>query len=164
MKSFWLKIKDNLASYVIAIAIPLGVGLLAAYLTMENMNIYSEINTPPLSPPALLFPIVWTVLYILMGVSSAMVYNRREAEPIFTRRGLGYYAMSLIANFAWSIIFFNVRAFGIAFLWLVLLLYLIIRTILCYFKVSKVAAFLQIPYAVWVAFAGYLNLGIIILN
>ncbi|MBQ8584275.1 MAG: tryptophan-rich sensory protein [Clostridia bacterium] len=164
MKSFWLKIKDNLASYVIAIAIPLGVGLLAAYLTMENMNIYSKINTPPLSPPALLFPIVWTVLYILMGVSSAMVYNRREAEPIYARRGLGYYAMSLIANFAWSIIFFNVRAFGIAFLWLVLLLYLIIRTILCYFKVSKVAALLQIPYAVWVAFAGYLNLGIIILN
>ena len=164
MKSFWLKIKDNLASYVIAIAIPLGVGLLAAYLTMENMNIYSKINTPPLSPPALLFPIVWTVLYILMGVSSAMVYNRREAEPINARRGLGYYAMSLIANFAWSIIFFNVRAFGIAFLWLVLLLYLIIRTILCYFKVSKVAAFIQIPYAVWVAFAGYLNLGIIILN
>jgi tryptophan-rich sensory protein len=164
MKSLWLKIKDNLASYVIAIAIPLGVGLIAAYLTMGNMDIYSAIKTPPLSPPALLFPIVWTILYILMGVSSAMVYNAREVEPTCARRGLGYYAMSLIANFAWSIIFFNVRAFGIAFLWLLLLLYLIIRTILCYFKVSKVAAILQIPYSIWVAFAGYLNLGIVILN
>ncbi len=164
MKSFWLKIKDSIASYVIAIAIPLGVGLLAAYLTMGSMDIYSKINTPPLSPPAILFPIVWTILYTLMGVSSALVYNQRATAPEYARRGLCYYAMSLIVNFAWSIVFFNARAFGIAFLWLLLLLYLIIRTILCYHRVSKVAAYLQIPYAIWVAFAGYLNLGIIILN
>lgn len=164
MKSLWNKIKPYLPAFIIGIALPLGVGLLASFLTMDSMKIYGEINTPPLSPPAIVFPIVWTLLYILMGVSSAIVYTSYSKNPDAARSGLSYYAMSLVANFAWSIIFFNIRAFGLAFVWLLLLLYLIIRTMLCYFKVSKVAAYLQIPYAVWVAFAGYLNLGIILLN
>ena len=160
----WEKIKPYLKTYIVAIAIPLGVGLLSALFTKDNMAIYSEIKTPPLSPPAWLFPIAWTILYILMGVSSALVYTNRELNRDAARQGLTHYAISLIVNFAWSIIFFNVRAFTLAFIWLLLLLYLIIRTIISYSKVSPVSAYLQIPYAVWVAFAGYLNLGIVILN
>ena len=164
MKKLWLWIKSYLPAYAIGIAIPVSIGLLSSYLTMNSMKIYGEISTPPLSPPAILFPIVWSILYVLMGVSSAMVYIDREKNSECARRSLSYYAMSLVANFAWSIIFFNVRAFGIAFVWLLLLLYLIIRTMVGYFKVSRVSAYLQIPYALWVAFAGYLNLGIVLLN
>lgn len=160
----WEKIKPYLKTYIIAIAIPLGVGLLSALITKDNMGLYSEIETPPLSPPGWLFPIAWTILYAIMGVSSALVYMNRALNIEKTRAGLTHYAISLIVNFAWSIIFFNARAFTLAFVWLILLLYLIIRTIISYRKVSPLAAYLQIPYAVWVAFAGYLNLGIVILN
>lgn len=160
----WKKIKPHLGKTLIAIAIPLGVGALSALLTRNSMDIYGELNTPPLSPPSILFPIVWTVLYILMGVSSLLVYNRREIDPRAARQGLTYYAASLVVNFAWSIIFFTAGALIFAFVWLLFLLYLIIRTLLCYRKVSPLAAYLQIPYVLWVAFAGYLNAALAILN
>ena len=160
----WKKIKPHLGKTLIAIAIPLGVGALSALLTRNSMDIYGELNTPPLSPPSILFPIVWTALYILMGVSSLLVYNRRETDPSAARQGLTYYAASLVVNFAWSIIFFTAGALIFAFVWLLFLLYLIIRTLLCYRKVSPLAAYLQIPYVLWVAFAGYLNAAVAILN
>ncbi len=154
----------NVKTYAIAIAIPLVVGLLAALLTMESMDIYATLNTPPLSPPSVLFPIVWTILYTLMGVSSGMVWLSGEEEKGTKERGLIYYAVSLVFNFGWSLIFFRLRRFLIAFVWLLVLLYLIVRTILEYRKVSPTAAYLQIPYALWVTFAGYLNFGIWFLN
>lgn len=160
----WNKIKPYLPTYIVAIAIPLAVGILAAALTRENMDIYGELNTPPLSPPAILFPIVWTILYVLMGISSAGIYTNRELNPEATRRGLTYYAMSLVANFAWSIIFFGLSAVLPALICLIVLFYLIIRTIIEYAKVKPWCAYLQIPHAVWVAFAGYLNAGIWLLN
>lgn len=156
--------KQIIKIFVIAIAIPLAVGLLSALLTRNGMDIYSEVKTPPLSPPSILFPIVWTVLYVLMGIGSAIVYINREKDQKSAEDGLLYYVVSLAFNFTWSIIFFNFRWFLFAFVWLLVLLYLIVRTILCYRKVSPVAAYLQIPYAVWVTFAGYLNIGIWILN
>jgi len=157
-------LKQNIKTYAIAIAIPLAVGILSSLLTMNNMEIYSTLNTPPLAPPSILFPIVWTILYILMGISSGMVWLHREKYPKSADEGLSYYAMSLVFNFTWSIIFFNFRMFFLAFLWLLVLLYLIVRTILAYRKVSPTAAYLQIPYAVWVTFAGYLNFSIWYLN
>ena len=160
----WNRIKPYILPYSVSIAIPLAVGALAAFITKDNMNIYQDISLPPLAPPGWLFPIVWTLLYILMGISCAMIYSKRGQEPKNVKRALTYYAMSLISNFAWSIVFFNFGVFGFAFLWLLLLLYLIIRTILSYHKIYPLAAFLQIPYAIWVAFAGYLNLMIYILN
>ncbi len=160
----WNRIKKALPSYIIAIAIPLGVGALSAFLTMDNMSIYTELEAPPLAPPAWLFPVVWTILYVLMGVSSAMVYNNRDREPREAARGLVFYAVSLVLNFGWSIIFFNLRSFLLAFIWLLVLLYTIIRTIVCYVRVVPVSGYLQIPYAVWVAFAGYLNIAIYLLN
>lgn len=156
--------KQIIKTFVIAIAIPLAVGILSALLTRNSMDIYSEVETPPLSPPSILFPIVWTILYVLMGVSSALVWLNREKDPKSAESGLLYYAVSLAFNFTWSIIFFNFRWFLFAFVWLLVLLYLIVRTILSYRKVSPVAAYLQIPYAVWVTFAGYLNVGIWLLN
>ena len=160
----WNKIKPYILPYTVAIAIPLGIGGLSAFLTKDSMDIYNKINTPPLSPPALLFPIVWTILFVLMGISSAMIFTNREKNPAEAKRGLYYYGASLILNLLWSLLFFNLGAFLIAFIILTILLYLIVRTIICYRRVSPVAAYLQIPYAAWVAFAGYLNIAIFILN
>ncbi|MBE6541600.1 MAG: tryptophan-rich sensory protein [Ruminococcaceae bacterium] len=157
-------IKQTIKTYIISIAIPLAVGLASAFLTMENMTVYSEVVTPPLSPPSILFPIVWTALYILMGIGSAMIWQKRKEDPHISDESLLYYAMSLVFNFTWSIIFFNFRRYLFAFIWLIVLLYLIIRTILEYRKISKAAAYLQIPYAIWVTFAGYLNFGVWYLN
>ena len=150
--------------YVIAILIPLAIGALSAVLTMDNMDIYSEIITPPLAPPSWLFPVVWTILYILMGVSSGIVWTKREKAPKEVDKGIAYYALSLAFNFAWSIIFFNLKAYLFAFIWLLLLLGLVLKTITSYHDIDRPAAYLQIPYALWVAFAGYLNFGIFYLN
>ena len=155
---------SKIKPYVISIAIALGVGGLSALITGGNMDIYSQLETPPLSPPSWLFPVVWTVLYVLMGVSAAMVYTSRMAGDGEKRSALTVYASSLIFNFTWSIIFFNLRAFFVAFIWLLVLLALIVKTIADYRWISRLAAYLQIPYAVWVAFAGYLNIGIWLLN
>lgn len=164
LKEIWNRIKPYILPYSVAIAIPLTVGIASAALTRESMDIYGRLNTPPLSPPAILFPIVWTLLYILMGISSAMVYVKRDRNPEAARRGLIYYGVSLVLNFSWSIIFFNMQAVFFALLVLGGLFYCIIRTIIEYRKVCPAAAYLQIPYALWVAFAGYLNAGIWLLN
>ena len=155
---------ENILVYAISIGIALLVGGLSALVTGGSMGIYEEIITPPLSPPSWLFPVVWTILFILMGISAAMIYNDRKASMAQKKSALYTYALSLIVNFFWSIIFFNFRAFFFAFIWLVLLLYLIINTILKYYKIKPLAAYLQIPYAIWVSFAGYLTLAIWILN
>ncbi len=155
---------QKIKTYAIAIAIPVAVGLLSAWLTRESMDIYREVETPPLSPPSVLFPIVWTLLYVLMGISSGMVWLNRQSDPSAADAGIAYYAASLAFNFAWSIIFFNFRRFLLALLWLLVLLWLILRTVWAYRRVSATAAYLQIPYALWVGFAGYLNLGIWYLN
>lgn len=156
----WKKIKP----YVISILIALGVGGLSALLTMGNMDIYDNIQTPPLSPPSFLFPLVWTVLYILMGISAAIIYVKQDNNFHEARLGFRAYTISLIFNFLWSILFFNMQAFGFSFFWLLGLLFFIIKTIVSYYRVDPLAAYLQIPYAVWVAFAGYLNFGIWMLN
>lgn len=160
----WNKIKGKILPYPVGILIPVGVGTLAAVLTRDSMDIYATLKTPPLAPPAILFPIVWTALYILMGISSATVYLGRDADPAAASLGLRRYFVSLLFNFLWSIIFFNVRSPLAALVTLFVLLYLIITTVISYKRISPVAAYLQIPYILWVAFAGYLNAGIYFLN
>ena len=155
--------KRNIIKYAVCIAVPLAAGALSALLTAGNTDIYKEIKIPPLSPPSILFPVAWTVLYILMGISCGMIWDMRKTDKN-AEKGLYYYSASLVFNFVWSIIFFNLRMFLPAFIWLLLLLYLIVRTVISYSKVNKTAAYLQIPYIIWVTFAGYLNLGIYILN
>lgn len=156
--------KTKLRTYIIGLIIPLLVGGLSALLTIGDMDIYESIVTPPLSPPSIVFPIVWTILFILMGISSAMIYAT-ETSPLPQRKSALYtYALSLIFNFFWSIIFFGGRAYLFAFIWLIILWFLIFRTIKKYSSINPLAAILQIPYLLWVTFAGYLNLAIWILN
>lgn len=155
---------QTIKTYAIAIAIPLAVGLFAALLTRDSMMIYDTLQQPPLAPPAWLFPVVWTILYVLMGVSSGLVWGKREEDPATVSEGLSAYALSLGFNFLWSILFFRCRWLLAAFFWLLGLLYLILRTIAAYRRVSRPAAYLQIPYALWVTFAGYLNFAVWYLN
>ncbi len=156
----WKKIKP----FVFFIALSLGVGALSAFLTRDAMNVYGEIMTPSFAPPAILFPIVWTVLYILMGISAALVYNRKEKNPTAARDGLVLFGVSLFVNFTWSLIFFGLRAFLFASIWILFLLFLVAGTIYYYRKVSPPAAYLQIPYLLWVAFASVLTVAIYLLN
>ncbi len=156
----WKKIKP----YVISAALALGIGCLSALLTAGNMDLYSQIVQPPLAPPPWLFPVVWTILYILMGISAAMIWLQRSANRSEADRALTVYALNLFLNFFWSIIFFNMRAYLFAFLWLVALWAVILMMIIKFAKIKPVAGYLQIPYLLWVTFAGYLNLAIYILN
>ena len=150
--------------YVVSIAIALAVGLFSALLTRDSMDIYSQLVTPPLAPPGWLFPVVWTVLYVLMGISAAIIWEQREEDPAVASSGLSAYALSLGFNFLWSILFFNCRWLLLSFFWLLGLLALIWITVYNYRQISRPAAYLQIPYALWVTFAGYLNFGIWFLN
>lgn len=155
--------KQKVKYSIIFSAISLGVGGLSTIFTRKNMGIYNEINQPFFSPPAWLFPIVWAVLYILMGISLgiALTSPRRADEKKNARI---YFGLHLAVNFFWSIIFFNLQMFKWSFVWLCLLLALIIFMTQSFFKLSKVAGYLQIPYIVWVFFAGLLNFSIAILN
>ena len=164
LKDLWAKIKPNILPYAVAIAIPLTVGTISALLTKDSMGVYGELNSPPLAPPGWLFPIVWTVLFVLMGVSSAMIYLHLQRNPQDAKRGLIFYAASLAVNFSWSIVFFNLQAAFLALIVLALLIYLIIMTVFNYRKVWPIAAFLQLPYLIWTLFAFYLNAGIWLLN
>ena len=156
--------KKEIKTYVISIAAALAVGGLSALLTSGNMDIYSEIVKPPLAPPSVLFPIVWTLLFILMGIGAAMIFLQKEENPQIARNALITYGVSLFLNFFWSIIFFNMQSFLFAFIWILLLWVSILATILQYRKISPLAAALQVPYLLWVTFAAYLNLAIYLLN
>lgn len=151
-------------TYIVGIAIPLAVGGIAAFLTRSNMSIYEKINQPALSPPGFLFPIVWTILYVLMGISSVRIYFKSKQAEHFTSFALYSYAKQLLLNFLWSIIFFNLQHFLFAFIWLIFLWFSILKMILIFDRIDKCAAYLQIPYLIWVTFAGYLNLAIYLLN
>ena len=158
---FFLRIKWK--QLLIAVAIPLVVGGLAALLTSGSMDLFEMVEKPPLSPPGWLFPVAWTILYILMGVASYLVWQT-TGSPRLRQQALRLYGLQLVVNFVWPLLFFNLQWYVVAFLWLVLLWVLILLTLLAFRRLSPVAGWLLVPYLLWVTFAGYLNLGIAILN
>ncbi len=147
--------------YIIGIAIPLLVGGLSAWLTKDGMENHSGLNQPPLTPPMWLFPIVWSALYILMGIGSVLVWKRGGPKAAFA---LKIYASQLGVNFFWSIIFFNIKAFLFAFVWLLLLWAIIAIMIYAFRRLSPAAGWMQLPYLLWVTFAGYLTFMTYLLN
>ena len=144
--------------YLLWIGITEAVGALSGWLTREGNKLYEQTAIKPkLSPPGVVFPIVWGILYALMGFSATRIY---QASPSSARsRGLNLYIVQLVVNFLWSLIFFNAQAYGFAFLWLILLWVLVLAMILTFRKVDPLAALLQIPYLLWLTFAAYLNWG-----
>ena len=149
--------------YLYWILLAEAVGGLSGWLTRAATSVYSEtILKPPLSPPGWVFPVVWTILFALMGIGAARVYL---SEPSSSRSlGLNLFIAQLVVNFFWSPIFFDLQAFGFAFFWLLLLWILVFFMILTFRESDSTAGKLQIPYLLWLSFAAYLNLGVWYLN
>lgn len=155
--------KINKRLLFICIAIPVVVGVVSALLTMNSMEMYEYMNKPALSPPAWLFPVVWTLLYILMGISSYLILTS-EAGKEEISSAIKLYAYQLLVNFLWPTFFFNFEWYFFSAVWLILLWVLVLLMIRCFYPINKVAAYMNIPYLIWLTFAAYLNIGVWILN
>ena len=151
--------KINIKTLAISVAISLGSGILSAFLTGGSMRQYADMYKPPLAPPGWVFPIVWTILYILMGIAAWRAYESQGADR---RLAISLYGNQLLLNIVWPLLFFNLKIYFFAFAWLLLLWLMIYLTIRQFAVLDQKASMLLIPYLVWVTFAGYLNLAIAI--
>ena len=155
--------KRNWKPYAFWIIFTEAVGGLSGWLTREETELYrTTIIKPPLSPPGIVFPIVWSILFALMGVGAARIYLSPASNA--RSHALGIFLLQLAFNFFWSIIFFNLQNFGLALLWLAALWVLVLWMIKSFHAIDPLSAWLQIPYLLWVTFAAYLNLGVWRLN
>ena len=145
------------------LAIPLLIGFIAGFLTRQGTeNFALNVKQPHFAPPAVLFPIVWTILYALMGFSAYIIESSPQTPQ--RNRALVLYYVQLFFNFLWSFIFFNFKNYLAAFVWIVALLILIIATTIEFYKIKPIAGYLMIPYILWVTFAAVLNFSIYLLN
>lgn len=154
--------KNKFWTILIFLAIPLIVGTLSGVLFSAGEE-YGAMVKPPLSPPSWLFPVVWTILFALMGVSSYLVY-REHVSRGEKKTALIIYGLQLLVNFFWPLFFFKLEIFLFSFIWLVLLWVLVLVMIVKFNKINKTAGMLQIPYILWLTFAAYLNLAVYFLN
>lgn len=154
--------KPNVKKLLLCLGIPLAIGGLSA-LVSGGMSGYDMLVQPPLSPPGWVFPVVWTVLYLLMGWASCRVLHS-DAPRKEKLQALTVYALQLTANFLWSPVFFRLEMRLLAFMILVLLWLLICLTIHKFSAIDEKAGDLLLPYILWATFAGYLNLGTYLLN
>ena len=146
--------------YAVSIALALAVGGISALVNAGKM-VKPELAQPPLSPPAWLFPIVWTILFTLMGISAARVYLsacRDKSDALFI------YGTQLVVNFLWTIFYFSFSALALSFFWLLFLIALAALMAVRFERCAAGAGKLQIPYLVWLCFAAYLNLATWLLN
>jgi len=146
---------------LVYLLIPLAAGGLSAFLVRNGFERYAALRLPPLSPPGVVFPVVWSILFLLMGygawrVSRIDAFGRQPALVI--------YGVQLAVNVLWPVFFFGAGWYLFAFLWLVILWGLVLYMVIIFYKMDKTAALLQIPYLLWLTFAGYLNLAIVVLN
>ena len=128
------------------------IGTIPSIFVFKSMNIYNSLNRPPLSPPSIVFPIAWTMLYILMGIS---IYIIMQSKRKLKKNAKLIYYIQLVTNALWTPIFFGFKEYFLAF---------VITMILTFYKISKKAAYIQIPYLLWLLFASYLNFGVFVLN
>ncbi|MBR5579544.1 MAG: tryptophan-rich sensory protein [Lachnospiraceae bacterium] len=152
---------QKIKSMVKAVAIPLLAGVLSGFLTKDAMELFQSMTKPPFSPPGWLFPVVWSILYILMGISSFLIYRSNSENK---EEALSLYLYQLLVNFLWPVFFFSFGWYFFSLLWLLLLWFLVVKMISVFYKISPVAALLNIPYLLWLTFAAYLNAGVWLLN
>lgn len=149
----------KLKIYLKAIAVPVIIGLIIGFITSNSID-YNELAKPPFSPPGGLFPVIWTILYVLMGVSFGLLRSKNLVDDNVSSV---YYAQ-LFVNSLWSIFFFTLKWRLFSFIWILILAALVLLMVVRFYRKNKVAGLLQIPYLVWVVFASYLNLGVYLLN
>ncbi len=146
-----------------SVAIAEGVGLLSGLLSGDIGAVYQQLQQPPLAPPGRIFPIAWGILYALMGIAAALIWLN-NGDMLARRNALNLYALQLFVNFTWSIIFFRFMAFGLGVAVVLLLDVLVLLTLLRFWKISRPAGILLIPYLLWLLYATYLTIGIAVLN
>lgn len=154
----WKKVRPALGFSAIALA----AGGLSGVISAKSMESYAGLLQPPLAPPGWVFPVMWTILYILMGISAGIVWRKGVGQA--RRQALWSWAAQLFFNFWWTLIFFNLQWRLFAFFWLLALLVLVVSMISRFSRISETAANLNVPYLVWLCFAAYLNMGVYILN
>ena len=151
----------KLKPLIISILIPLLVGGLSSLLSLNGFKSFETINKPSFTPPGIAFPIAWIILYILMGISSYIIYSSKCKERLLA---LKTYIIQLGFNFFWPILFFSFKLYWVAFVWLVALFVFIALMVYRFYKCEKSAGLLQLPYLAWVLFAGVLNLFVALMN
>lgn len=149
--------------FLILLFLPLVLGGVSALITGDGMKGFSQLNQPLFSPPGWLFPVVWTLLYLMMGLGSFLVWNS-DGSPDQRNKALTLYGIQLTVNLLWPILFFGFSLYLVAFLWLLLLWVLIVCTTVRFYGISSRAGDLMLPYLLWTTFAAYLNWGIYRLN
>lgn len=147
--------------FIICLLIPIFVGIISGLLSIKGIKDFDLLKKAFLTPPGFVFSIVWPILYVLMGVSSYLIFDSNDYHSICC---LKIYAINLFVNFLWSPIFFGLALRLFSFIWIIVLDIVVIFMIICFYKVNKKAAYLQIPYLIWLIFATYLNLATYLLN
>ena len=155
-----MNLKIDVKKLLYHIFIPVFLGSLIGFITASSNN-YANLNQPSFAPPGIVFPIVWTILYILMGVSSYLIAQSNSPQKEET---LFLYGIQLVVNLLWSIWFFLLKWYLFSFFWILFLIGLVVWMIIKFYQISKPSAYLQIPYLVWLIFAAILNLSIYFLN
>jgi len=151
----------SLKPFIVSVISILVISGLIGWITSGSMAAYEAVQKSSLTPPSFVFPIVWTILYVLMGIGAAMIYQSDSPKK---KTALRIFIIQLLINYTWSILFFNLQLYGLAFFWLLLLWALIIAMIVWFWSINQKAALLQIPYLIWVTFAGYLAFVVWMLN
>lgn len=152
--------KVDIKKLIFYLVITLVIGTIPALFVRTN-EVYKTLEKPPFSPPGILFPIVWTILFVLMGISIYRIV-RTNNEKVGEAKLI--YFIQLIVNALWTPIFFGFNQYFLAFLWILMLIVLVVTMILLFNKIDKISAYLNIPYLIWLIFACYLNFGIYVLN
>lgn len=169
-KTIKKKSENGFKNFLIAagfILLPLVIGIISSLVTGDAMMGFSKFNQPPLAPPAWLFPVAWTILYILMGVVSYLIYRikpRNKTEEKLQKTESVVYFVQLFFNFMWTILFFKFELKWFAFGWLIVMWLMIFALVFMCAKNCKAAAWCLTPYIIWCTFAAYLNVMIAILN
>lgn len=155
--------KVSIGILILALLIPLLVGGISATLSAQGMAMYGNMNKPPLSPPPWVFSVAWSILYFMMGLASYFIMVS-DVSIRSKAMAMIIYALQLAMNFAWSIVFFNYEAYLMAFIWLMVMWVIVIICAFRFYGINKLAAYLIIPYILWLTFAAYLNFGAYVLN
>ncbi len=150
----------HLRKLISSLALTLGTGFLTGFLTGNQTEVYQELVRPPLSPPGWVFGVVWSVLYLLMGIALYLVGTTQGDH----KRAIGAFGIQLFLNFCWPILFFGLRLYCFSAIWLGALLAAVVLTTILFFRIKPLAGWLLVPYLLWCAFALYLNIGTCILN
>lgn len=130
------------------------------FFTMNSMDTFKDLSKP-INVPGVLFPIVWSILYLLMSISCYLIVQSNDKDK---KEGIILYAIQLVINSLWTLIFFGVGAYLLSFIWIIIFLIVVIIMLAKFYNINKIAMYINIPYVLWLLFAAYLNLGIYLLN